>query len=62
MLNEIAHQGGWAQAVWGLIDHISAGPSHTPPAFDSGRHPIHVRVQRHRLTPAGPAGSVVVGG
>jgi hypothetical protein len=31
MLNEIADQGAWAQAVWGLIDHINANPNDTPP-------------------------------
>ena len=31
MLNEIADQGAWAQAVWGLIDHINASPNDTPP-------------------------------
>lgn len=30
MLNEIADQGGLAQVVWGLVDHINADPGDTP--------------------------------
>lgn len=31
MLTEIEDQGGWAEAVWGLADHVNADPADATP-------------------------------